>query len=139
MKLNTVELEKLLTKYNKGSYYPLERDLLIYSCERYIKAIKEGRMLCSIGSVSSSGMSRTIKFVELSKGDKNNHHVLNFWVLFKVLGYQSVKDSDYFRVHGCGMDMVFATNYNIIQELTSLGFLNKKQCAELAQKTPHII
>lgn len=110
----------------------------IRNADRYIKAIKEGRVICSIGSVSSSGMSRTIKFLECNKGT-TGYNYLNFYMLFDILGYQKVKDSDYFRVHGCGMDMVFHTNYTIIHNLYGLGFINKKQCDILAQQTPSAI
>ncbi len=117
----------------------LSVDDFIMNAKRYIKAIKDGRMICSIGSVSSSGMSRTIKFVEMDKGSDKQFRVYNFWALFKALGYSPVKQSDYFRISGCGMDMIFHTNYSIIHNLGRLGFLNNTEVATLAQKTPPII
>ena len=106
---------------------------------RYIKAIKEGRVICSIGSVSSSGMSRTIKFLECSKGN-NKYYYLNFFLLFKLLGYSEVKkQGHYFRINGCGMDMVFNTNHNNIHRLKDLGFITVKECETLAQQTPNVI
>lgn len=140
MKLNTTEINKLLNKHNKGLRFPVSEEAFIYSCQRYIKAIKEKRMICSIGSVSSSGMSRTIKFMEMAKNSTLNEHcLLNFYQLFEVLGYTKIKHSDYFRIGGCGMDMVFATNYNIIHQLKHLGFMNEKTCKALAQSTPHVV
>ena len=114
----------------------LEKDLIFYL--RYIKAIKEARMICSIGSVSKSGMSRTIKFLEMSKGE-NRHFLYNFYQFFDSLGYTKIKDSDYFRIGGCGMDMIFHTNYTIMHDLRRLGFINKEECDTLAQATPHIV
>lgn len=114
---------------------PEEATYFYQNAKRYIKAIKDGRMCCIIESVSSSGMSRTLKFMECS-GGKHGYSYLNFYNLFKNLGYTKVKNSDCFRVHGCGMDMVFATNYNICHQLKKLGIITKKTCDKLAQKTP---
>tara|TARA_R100000306_G_C4332602_1_gene121032 strand:+ start:253 stop:669 length:417 start_codon:yes stop_codon:yes gene_type:complete len=110
-------------------------------CKRYIKAIKEGRIICNIDKVSQSGMSRNIKFLECSKSKyyKNTHQYLNFYFLFKVLDYSEVKQTGTFRISGCGMDMIFNTNYCIIHRLKRLGFISAKQCAILAQQTPTVI
>lgn len=109
--------------------------------QRYVKAIKEGRVICSIGSVSKSGMSRTIKFVECSKNTRTgNYNYMNFWSLFKCLGYAEARNSrDYFSISGCGMDMIFHTNYSNIHYMHRLGLINKKQCEHLAQQTPNVI
>ena len=101
---------------------------------RYIKAIKQGRMLCSIDTVSRSGMSRTLKFMEFEKGN-----IYNFNAFFRALKFNQVKDSDYFRIRGCGMNMVFDTNYTIIHRLYRLGFLSYEECSNLAQLTPKCI
>jgi hypothetical protein len=131
-------IEDLLKPYNKGKVYPMSVDDFIENAKRYILAVKEERVMCVIDAVSRSGMSRTMKFVEMTSSNyRGRHIILNFFRLFEVLGHEKVKDSDFFRIHGCGMDMVFNTNYNIIHELRSLGFINKKTCAALAQKTPH--
>ena len=143
--MKNLEIKKLLDTYNKGEKYLYTEEQFSADCKRYIKAIKEGRMMCSIGSVAPSGMSRTIKFVELTKrkGDKQLfalNFLLNFYQLFKVLGYKLAgSNSDYFRIHGCGMDMVFHTNYTIIHVLARLGFISAATCKSLAQSTPHII
>ena len=58
----------------------------------------------------------------------------------KTLGFSPAnKNSNYFRIYGCGMDMIFHTNYTIIHKLARLGFLNKKECESLAQNTPQTI
>ena len=116
----------------------LNVETFIESAEKYIKAIKDCRMLCDIGSVSQSGMSRTLKFLSCEKGD-SKYYYRNYYSLFKSLGYSTVKSSNHFRVYGCGMDMVFATNYNIIHTLKNYGFINKELCDKLAQQTPIVI
>jgi hypothetical protein len=136
--LNTQELNAIIKAYNKKNSYPMEESTFIDHALRYIKAIKEARMICSIGSVSKSGMSRTIKFLEMSKGE-NRHFLYNFYQFFDALGYTKIKDSDYFRIGGCGMDMIFHTNYTIMHDLRRLGFINKEECDTLAQATPHIV
>ena len=106
---------------------------------RYIKAIKEGRMCCIIPSVSASGMSRNIRFMECAKR-KAGYGYYNFHSLFVALGFEkSRSNNDSFIIHGCGMDMVFHTNYTIIHRLHRLGFITKKECDILAQKTPTIL
>lgn len=138
MELNRKELEAIIKGYNKKNDYPIEEATFIDHALRYIKAIKEGRMICSIGSVSKSGMSRTIKFLEMSKGE-NKHFLYNFYQFFDALGYTKIKDSDYFRIGGCGMDMIFHTNYSIIHDLKRLGFIDKQESDTLAQASPHIV
>ena len=108
-------------------------------CLRYVKAIKDGRMICNIDSVSSSGMSRNIKFLECSK-NKTRYSYLQFHTFFTVLGYTSTgRYKDTFRISGCGMDMIFHTNYSIMHTIQSLGIINKKQLTHLAQQTPDVI
>lgn len=141
------ELLKLINKH--GFYYGNDKtpeeieqikiDCFIDHASRYIKAIKERRVICNIASVSRSGMSRTMKFVECAKNHRRNeHNYLNFMVFFRMVGHNPDRNG-YFRVNGCGMDMVFATNYNIIHKLHRLGFISKKQCNSLAQNTPHVM
>ena len=63
---------------------------------------------------SKSGMSRNIKFVEMVKSNTSDqHHLLNFYQLFEILGYTNVKNTDQFRIGGCGMDMGFHLVYSL--------------------------
>ena len=133
-----LDFTKLLTAYNRGRNYPTSEQVFTEHCKRYIKAIKQGRMICAIDRVSASGMSRNIKFLECAKG-KDRYHYLTFWELFCILGYTNVKNTDTFRIGGCGMDMIFHTNYSIIHQLKRLGFITDKTCEVLAQKTPNVI
>tara|TARA_R110002051_G_scaffold9355_2_gene37124 strand:+ start:265 stop:696 length:432 start_codon:yes stop_codon:yes gene_type:complete len=129
--------KELLKSIDKNTYYSVEN--FINDANNYIKAIKQGRMINSIDSVSSSGMSRTIKFLSCEKS-KTNFYYRNYFGFFLALGYTPKNDrSNYFRISGCGMDMIFHTNYTIIHRLTRLGFLTKKECSILAQKTPSTI
>lgn len=128
----------IMKQINKNTYTSVEG--FIDNAVAYINAISENRMLNIIKSVSSSGMSRVLKFnsFEINKDKKSLYgkgNYRNYYTLFKQLGYQEVKNEG-FRVHGCGMDMVFNTNYNIIHDLYRLGFIDKKTCEILAQKTP---
>lgn len=138
--LNIKEIETIIKGYNKKNEYKIDIETFINNAKRYIKAIKENRMICSIGSVSKSGMSRNIKFVELTKSDTSDKHQLyNFYQFFDVLGYTKVKNSDYFRIGGCGMDMIFHTNYTIIHNLKSIGLVSVDECKTLSQNTPYVI
>jgi hypothetical protein len=121
------------------SYYSAEQ--FLSDCQKYIKAIREGRMINSIGSVSSSGMSRTVKFsaCEKSAYKKGYYNYYNFYCLFVALGFKKSRKEDYFNISGCGMDMIFHTNYTIINRLKSLGFINDELCRILAQMTPTTI
>lgn len=146
MKLNQDKINTLLNTYNKkqdSEYMKVSMESFIKEAKRYVKAIKERRMICNIGKVSASGMSRNIKFLEMAKcktyDKKTRYGLSNFYQFFNVMQYTPVKDSDYFRIGGCGMDMIFHTNYTIIHNLQYLGLISKKDCESLAQATPAII
>ena len=130
------ELKRNINNNFYGQSEEERQTAFIDNAKRYIKAIKEGRVICNIASVSKSGMSRNIKFLECS-GRKSNYHYSSFYSLFKSLGYASKDDN--FRINGCGMDMIFHTNYTNIHNFKSLGLISAKQCSVLAQRTPSII
>lgn len=127
--------KELMNLIENESYTSVES--FIENAQRYIKAIKTGRMVCVIESVSKSGTSRNMKFLSCDKrGGTNNYSYCTYWTLFKHLGFTPVKNGGAFRIGGCGMDMVFYTNYTIMHKLCRLGFISKKQCDVLAQQTP---
>ena len=138
-KLHSDRYKWLLKNIEKQNYYSI--DQFFDDAQRYVKAIKEGRIICSIGSVSSSGMSRTIKFLECSRRNHGTGYMyLNLYQFFKVLGYRESRAKDhYFSISGCGMDMIFHTNYTNIHYMNHLGIINKAQCESLAQMTPTVI
>ena len=136
--LNAISNDKEIQK-KKPSH--VEDETILEFGKRYIQAIKEGRMIVSIGSVSSSGMSRTMKFLECKKvKGSSQYNYLNFWSMFVSFGYTKARSNqDYFSISGCGMDMVFHTNYTNIHKLHRLGFISRKECDKLAQMTPSVI
>lgn len=136
--LNTNAIDAVIKKYNKGKIYPMEKETFLEHCQRYINAIKEHRMICSIGSVSRSGMSRTIKFLEMSQGD-TRYNLLNFYQFFEAMGYSKAKENGYFKIGGCGMDMIFNTNYTIMHDLKRMGLISSEECSKLAQNTPQVV
>ena len=136
------DIQRMIKKHRKGCTENQEvyNNMFISHANRYIKAIKEGRMNCVIHSVSASGMSRTISFHECAKNDDGKYQYLQFCMLFDLLGYTPSKKNNFrFVIGGCGMDMVFHTNYTIIHKLHRLGFIDKKECDKLAQMTPTIL
>ena len=138
--IKAIENDKVLIKnINSISYYSVES--FIDDSKEYINAIKSGRMINSIGSVSSSGMSRTIKFLSCQRNKSGkSHYYRQYWCFFNALGFSKARNSnDYFSISGCGMDMIFHTNYTNIHKLYRLGFISKKECEKYAQMTPTTI
>jgi hypothetical protein len=134
------ENKEISKRINQSLYYTEEQ--FYEDALRYIKAIREGRVICSIGSVAASGMSRTIKFLECSYNKTSrSYRYYNFFAFFEKLGFTADKNRyrDYFRIGGCGMDMIFHTNYTIMHRLHRLGFINRVQCDKFAQMTPSTI
>ena len=107
------------------------------NAKRYIDALKQGRLIYIVKHVSKSGMSRDIYIAELVKARHDGFRVMTFHALLKDLGY-TFKD-DCIHVKGCGMDMLFATNYDIIQTLYALRLINKVECDILSQKRLNVI
>jgi len=134
------EVEKNIAKKLKYySYEQFEKDAV-----KYIEAIQEGRMVCVIHSVAKSGMSRVMSFHSCEQNQypedsTPDFHYRQWNCLFIALGHTESKCRNGFRIGGCGMDMVFATNYNIIHNLLRLGFITKEVCNILAQKTPIVL
>lgn len=135
--ISNINANKNLLKSIDKSFYGNDLNekiqMFIDNANRYINAIEEKRVFCIIYKVSASGMSRNLAFFEHTFDAKHKQgNIYNFHCLFKSLGFSEAKEG--FRVNGCGMDMVFHTNYTIIHQLNNLGF--NMNCATLAQKTP---
>lgn len=137
-----INKDKVLSKIVSNNYDGRTEDFIKDGID-YVKAIKDGRMINSIASVSSSGDSRHIKFLSCEKGDKNYYqhsYYSNYNMFFESLDFTpSRKHDGYFNINGFGMDMIFDTNYRIIHSLKRLGFITDAQCRVLAQKTPTTI
>ena len=130
--------KELSKRIASNKYYSVET--FINDAKAYISAITEGRMINVIGSVSKSGMSRTLKFTSCEVGNNGRYYQRNYMQFFSVLGYREARNGyGYFTVGGCGMDMIFHTNYTIINRLFNLGFIDKATCEHLAQQTPTTI
>jgi len=130
------EDKEIQKRINKLQFYN-ETDF-ISDAKCYIKALKEGRLRYSVIKVSASGMSRQIQIISCERAGSyktkgQSFYYRQYYTFLKVIGYRWNKDRDAIIVSGCGMDMLFHTNYNIIHRLTRLGFINKKQCAKLSQ------
>jgi hypothetical protein len=112
-------------------------DSFIENAQDYISAIHQGRMLCVIHSVSSSGMSRNLSFYSCEVDRYGQYYYRNYRGLFRSLGYKEAKEG--FRINGCGMDMVFHTNYSNIHTFRQIGLLTAEECGSLSQKTPPVL
>ena len=116
--------EKLIEKYG-DHFYSQAID--------YISALRQGRLQYIVTTVAKSGMSRMIKITSCDKGKGNNYYYRNYNSFLRELGYKPNNCCE-IRVSGCGMNMLFATNYNICHDLKKMGFIGAKQCDILAQK-----
>ena len=131
--MKKIQLTKeMIKRLENETYYTQE--YFIQDCKEYIKAVKEGRMLYLVDTVSNTRMNRTliIKSCEKNKRTKDFYY-RNYTFLFKILGYSLSKDYN-IKVSGCRMNMLFATNYNIIHTFKNIGLINSKVCDVLAQK-----
>jgi hypothetical protein len=132
MKL-TKEIEKAINAQRYYSVEDFEKD-----CLTYINAIESGRMMCSIHSVAKSGMSRVLSFHSCEHyTDQNRYSFRQYYSLFSSLGY--TESGNGFRVSGCGMDMIFHTNYSIMHTLCMLEIITKEECEHLCQQTPIVL
>ena len=132
---NIQENKELIKNIEKLNYYTVEQ--FISDAKTYLKAIQQQRMICIIKKVSTSGMSRDLKFMSAEQGKDKRFYHRQYICLFTALGYKEVKQTGTFKINGCGMDMVFNTNYNIIHDLKRLGFITPDICRSLAQMTPN--
>ena len=132
--LNNVNSNKELQK-NFKKLHSFTSEEFVQNAERYIKACKENRMFCVIHSVSKSGMSRKLSFNEANFNKDGRGYFLNFTALFTALGFSDRNKNGEFTVNGCGMDMVFHTNYSIIHSLYNLGMMTNEECEILSQNT----
>jgi hypothetical protein len=144
MNTTTTNLEiklsaEIIKNIAKRKYY--SEEAFLTDANAYINAIRENRMINVIGKVSASGMSRTLKFTSCEHNkNANSYYQRQYISLFEALVYKETKnDYGYFRVHGCGMDMIFHTNYCIIHDFKRIGLINEEECRNLAQRTPTTI
>lgn len=100
----------------------------------YIKAVESGRILYDVTHVASSGMSRNIK-IRSFEGNTKKGYYRNYNGFLEALGQTMVKNEfSTVRVSGCGMNMLFHTNYTIIRTLRAFGMLTAAKSAILEQR-----
>lgn len=85
-------------------------------------------------------MSRVFKYITYTPvTEQPERSYFRSWFCFlSALGYSFKKDTHAIRVNGCGMDMNFATCYDVAHTLMRIGILSKEECQKLEQQTPSI-
>lgn len=129
---NVVLSKEMIKNISKNEYYSQED--FIKDCKCYIKALKSGRLQYTVTHVSNSGMSRDI-LIQSYEGTMTKGHFRTYFSMLQVLGYKEAnKYSNDIKVSGCGMSMLFATNYNICHDFKHMGLINDAECKILSQK-----
>lgn len=89
-----------------------------------IPAIKNRKTIYAyVDKVSSSGMTRTANFYVV---DKDGEIICVNHFIRLALDYTNGKDGYTIKLHGCGMDMLFNTVYNVSYMLFKDGYQVKK-------------
>jgi len=126
-----IKITKEITKrLSMERYY--DEESFINDCKSYIKAVQSGRILYKVMTVSKSGMSRTIS-ISSFEGTMTQGYYKNYINLLEAMGYK-INDNGDAKITGCGMNMLFATNYNIIHSLHKMKFISQAKRDILAQK-----
>ena len=123
------DIEKRLSK---EEYYT--KEMLLDDIQDYIKALKDGRLQYLVIKVSPNGMNRNILIQSCEQSKTNNNFYFRQYTrMFEMLGYKLDKDYN-LRVSGCGMNMLFATNYYLIRTFKSMNIISDAEAEILAQK-----
>lgn len=124
--------KEMLKNISKNEYYSQED--FVKDCKCYIKSLKSGRVQYTVTHVSNSGMSRDI-FIQSYEGTMTKGYFRTYFSMLQVLGYKfASKYSSDIKVGGCGMNMLFATNYNICNYFNRMGLITEKEFKTLCQK-----
>ncbi len=94
--------EKLSSKYSSS-------EDIAEQLNNIKKALLTGKFYASVETVAESGMSRTINLGYVAGG---RYISINNTAILDVAGVSSSG-----RIRGCGMDMLFAAQYNLFQAL----------------------
>lgn len=120
---------EMIKEVEKNKYYNVE--MFEKDCNAYIEAVKSGRILYNVEHVSASGMSRKIT-IKSFEGTMEKGYYRNYFAMLEIFGYKMNKDYT-ITVKGCGMNMLFATNYDLINQMFKMELLDKETCDTLAQ------
>lgn len=128
----TTLAKEMIKRLSKEEYYTQED--FTKDIQTYIKALREGRLQYLVMNVSNSGMNRNI-LVQSCEQNKNNNNFYyrQYSKMFEILGYKLDKNFN-IKVSGCGMNMLFATNYNLIRTFKNMNIITAEDCEMLAQK-----
>lgn len=110
-----------MTKEQKFNAF-LETENGKMNAERFIKALTEKRLLCSVQHVSSSGMSRVIAMREVAINKEGQVQILQFDWFFEQMGFRYSEKHNGIVVKGCGMDMMFWAIQCMAGTLKARGF-----------------
>lgn len=95
----------------------------IRNAERFIKALKEHRLIASVKKVSRDGLSRQIFFGEVGIVANDRPAIYQFNYFFSQLGWRYARgNADALSISGCGMDMIFHTFDSVASTLKYYGF-----------------
>jgi len=131
-------IKKISASSIKFGEYDNVQDLLT-DAKIYTSAVRQGRAVCIVHSVASSGMSRKVSLRVMQKSSYgNSFSFLNFNSFAHLVTGDRLDKDHQLIITGCGFDVVWDLNYRICNTLCSLGFINQKDCAELAQNRPHV-
>lgn len=99
-----------------------------------LEDVRNQKVYCNIVKVSSSGMTRKMRFYAISKQDCDLRHMTH--LVGKITGYSTDKNHD-LVVKGCGMDMIFhvLSNFNYAMAQRDTGkniqeLLETQECGE---------
>lgn len=125
--------KEIIKNISKNEYYSQED--FIKDCKCYIKALKSGRLQYTVTHVANSGMSRDI-LIQSFEGNMTKGYFRTYFTMLQVLGYKEAGKYavDSIKVSGCGMNMLFSTNYDICHDFNRIGLITKKDCKTLCQK-----
>jgi hypothetical protein len=126
---NIMADKKIMNQLKKMEHY--KPSMFVKDGMRYLKAVEEGRIQYNVESVSASGMTRQIKILSCERIKGKKYSYTSYISFLEALGFKT-RDFNII-VRGCGMDMLFVTNRNIILSLKELGFISHKKADVLAQ------
>ena len=125
-----MRLTKTVIKRIEANKYYSEESF-VKDCKTYIKAVQAGRALFRVTHVSTSGMSRNISITSF-EGKMSKGYFRQYASMLEVMGFNLTNRFEV-KVSGCGMDMVWNTNYNIVNMIKSYGIITKKTSAIVSQ------